>query len=369
VLPSRTVCGSEGSGLGSLLHGRRRAVGHRDEHRLSTVAVRLVVTTDNHTGTVVGNLDGRRARELPSAVGVCEFAAAESRAVQSFDLPPVRVAVLVVVVVVERDVEADALAGLFDADARDVRLAEVEFVGPIVVGLAGVGFAGRRGIRRGILGPGGTAGEGRALVLATVARKRRRNTTAASFSGPITTTVWSGSPAHLSRVPWYSTPRLLVARAILQTSQTPDSGPKRSRPDTRSPLRARRFACGRHAGEPQHPPAPATGPAGPDSTRAAQPTGTATKLATVTASPNPKMARDDTDRAGLLAVSPFSGVRAARRRVLRGRRRVLLPAGRLDSGRRRAVPRHDGRPARLARFHGLWHRSDHEPERRGHPSA
>ena len=68
--------------------------------------------------------------------------------VETLDLPPVRVAVLAVVVVIERHVEPDRPVRPLDGDASDVRLAQVEFLGGRSRGSPGIGRPGS-GRRRG----------------------------------------------------------------------------------------------------------------------------------------------------------------------------------------------------------------------------
>ncbi len=68
-------------------------------------------------------------------MGVEQFPPAEALAVERLDLPPVRVAVLAVVVVIDGHVEADlAVSGRLDGDVGDVRLTEVQGLARSLVG-------------------------------------------------------------------------------------------------------------------------------------------------------------------------------------------------------------------------------------------
>ena len=73
------------------------------DDRAAAVVVGLVVTTDDNTGHVVGDFDGLASLEWLFVMWVSELTPAELRAVECFDLPPVRVAVLAVIVMMQFD--------------------------------------------------------------------------------------------------------------------------------------------------------------------------------------------------------------------------------------------------------------------------
>ncbi|ERH02523.1 MAG: hypothetical protein J07HN6_00558 [Halonotius sp. J07HN6] len=70
-----------------------------------------------------------------------QFTPAQLRAVESFDLPPVRVAVLTGVVVVEADCKLGSAITVVDVDTDDVGFAEVQRV---LVGALGLVVGGWR---------------------------------------------------------------------------------------------------------------------------------------------------------------------------------------------------------------------------------